>query len=148
MRRPRTHRLHAVGNQPLVSPLCDPALAFRRTVLVNDLFKYVEEIRNLNVGYAFRFCRSHNQDNQEELIGTIANYILFESRNSPQVTFHILEKPHDQTFWLQIRNIVRTRSTSNTCTILDCSESSLLSPGIDPVDPEGSPQYQRNMNCM
>lgn len=99
MRQPRNDMMKYVGSHLLVSPLGDPALTLRRRMLVNGLFKYVEEIQSLDVGYALRFDRSHDL---EELIGTIADYIIFESRNAPQLTFEIVGEPHHKAFWLQI----------------------------------------------
>lgn len=80
-----------VGSQPFVPPLRDPALTLRRRLLVNSLFKHVEEIQNLDAGYALRFCRLHDQADLDALIGTIADYIIFESRNAPQLTFVIVK---------------------------------------------------------
>jgi hypothetical protein len=105
MRRPRTRLLQYADGQPLVPPLRDPALTLRRRLLVNSLFKYVEEIRNLDAGYALRFCRSHTQEDLEALIGTIADYIIFESRNAPQLTFEIVGESSDKVFWLQVRGL-------------------------------------------
>ena len=105
MRRPRTRMTHYVGSQGLVSPLRDPALTRRRRTLVNGLFTYVEEIQNLDSGYALRFRRSHDQDDLEALIGTIADYIIFESRNAPQLTFEVVEEARERAFWLQVRGI-------------------------------------------
>jgi hypothetical protein len=98
MRRPRTRMTHYVGNQGLVSPLRDPVLMLRRRTLVNGLFTYVEEIQNLDSGYALRFRRSHDQDDLEALIGIIADYIIFESQNAPELTFEIVEESHDKSF--------------------------------------------------
>lgn len=105
MRRPRTRITHDGDPHGLAWPLRDPALSLRRSMLVNGLFKYVEEIQNLEAGYAFRFRRSHDQNDREELIGAIADYIIFESRNAPQLTFEVVEEPQDKTFWLQVRGI-------------------------------------------
>lgn len=102
MRRPHTRMTHYVGNQGPVSPLRDPVLMLRRRTLVNGLFTYVEEIQNLDSGYALRFRRSHDQDDLEALIGIIADYIIFESRNAPELTFEIVEESHDKSFWLQV----------------------------------------------
>lgn len=105
MRRPRTRMTHYVGSQGLVSPLRDPALTLRRRTLVNGLFTYVEEIQNLDSGYALRFRRSHDQDDLEALIGIIADYIIFESRNAPELTFEMVEDPRERAFWLQVRGV-------------------------------------------
>lgn len=115
MRRPRTRMTHYVDRQGLVSPLRDPALTLRRSMLVDGLFKYVEEIQNLDAGYAFRFRRAHDRNDREELIGAIADYIIFESRNAPQLIFEVVEEPRDKAFWLQVRGI-RLDQNDGTCT--------------------------------
>ncbi|CUS34044.1 hypothetical protein COMA1_11487 [Candidatus Nitrospira nitrosa] len=114
-------------------------------LLVNDLFKYVGKIANLDVGCSIRFDRSHDP---EELIGFMTNYIMLEYRNSPQLTCPIGEEPHDQMVWLQIRIIVRTSCKRNACTALDCSESSLGSRDNDRFDPESNPLDQPDANGM
>jgi len=53
-------------------------------------------------GYALRFQRS---DDLEEIIGKIAEYIVFQSFNSPQLTFAIVEEPQAKVFWLQVRGL-------------------------------------------
>jgi hypothetical protein len=53
-------------------------------------------------GYALRFQRS---DDLEELIGKIAEYIVFQSLNSPQLPFAIVEEPQVKVFWLQVRGL-------------------------------------------
>ena len=69
-------------------------MAIRRQMLVADLFRYVKEIREIEDGYAFKFRRS------KHLIERLADYLLFEGRNSPQLTFVILAKPHSTALWL------------------------------------------------
>lgn len=118
MRRPRTHITHNIDRHGLVSPLRDPALTLRRRMLVNGLFKYAEEIRNLDVGYALQFRRSHDQNDREELIGAIADYIIFESRNAPQLTVEVVENPRDKTFWLYIRGIRSDQHDGTSTSIL------------------------------
>jgi hypothetical protein len=85
----------------LVSPLHNPTMAFRRHMLVSVLFKHTEEIQSIDGGYAFRF---HWSDDLDDLIGQIANYIVFESRNSPQLRFAIVEEPRAEAFWLQVQS--------------------------------------------
>lgn len=74
-------------------------------MLVNGLFKHVEEIQSLDAGYALRFRRSHDRDDLKELIGAIADYISFESRSAPQLTFEIVEKSQDMAFGLHVRGM-------------------------------------------
>ncbi|MBX3350626.1 MAG: hypothetical protein KF747_18050 [Nitrospira sp.] len=105
MRRPRTRITHYVDRHELVSPPRDPALTLHRSMLVNSLFKYAGDIRRLADGYALRFLCSQHQDEREELIGTIADYIIFESRNAPQLMFEVVEEPQERAFWLQVRGI-------------------------------------------
>lgn len=105
MRRPRTSITHYVDRHGLVSPPRDPALTLRRSMLVKSLFKYAGDIRRLADGYALRFLCSQHQAEREELIGTIADYIGFESRNAPQLMFEVVEEPRERAFWLQVRGI-------------------------------------------
>ena len=85
-----------------VSPLPRPPIAMRRQILVHNLFKYVKEIQKLDDGYALRF---HRSDDSKDLIGIIADYIVFESLNSPQLTFAIVQGPRANAFWLQVRGL-------------------------------------------
>lgn len=126
MRRPRTHITHDVDRHEHVSPLRDPALTLRRSMLVNGLFTYAEEIQNLDVGYALRFRRSHDRHDREELIGAIADYIIFESRNAPQLTFEVVEEPQDKAFWLHVRGIRSDQDEGTSTSILPNSALSYL----------------------
>jgi hypothetical protein len=65
-------------------------MALRRTMLVSNLFKHMKEIQNIDNGYALRF---HRSEDLEDLIGIIADYIVFKSLNSPQLTFALAEEP-------------------------------------------------------
>ena len=102
MRRPRNRMMKYAAGQSLVSPLHDPVLTLRRRMLVKGLFKHVKEIQGIDDGYAFQF---HRMDDLEELSGKIRDYILFERRNSPQLTFGIVEEPRANAFWLQVRSL-------------------------------------------
>ena len=77
-------------------------MVLRRQILVRNLFKYVKEIQNIDDGYALRF---HRSENLEDLIGIMADYIVFESLNSPQLTFAIVEEPPTKDFGLQVRGL-------------------------------------------
>lgn len=88
------------SHQSLLSQRLNPAMALRRQILVADLFKHIKEIQSIDDGYAFKVV-----DRSEHVIRCIADYILFESRNSPQLTFAIVEEPRTKSFWLQIRNV-------------------------------------------
>lgn len=94
-----THHAQVHSPHLLTSPLLHPAHALHRKTLVSELFKHVREIRSLDSGYAFRFDRS---DNLEELLGKLAEYIVCESLQSPQLTFTIDEEPKTKGFWLQV----------------------------------------------
>jgi hypothetical protein len=90
-----------VAHMP-VSPLPRPPIAMRRQILVRNLFKSVKAIQHIDDGYALQF---HRSDDLEELIGKIAEYIVFQSLNSPQLTFAIVEEPQVKVFWLQVRGL-------------------------------------------
>ena len=90
------------GQQALVSRPHNSPMALRRQMVVSKLFKYVKEIQKLDDGYALRF---HRSDDSKDPIGIIADYIVFESLNSPQLTFAIVQGPRDNAFWLQVRGL-------------------------------------------
>jgi hypothetical protein len=90
------------GQQAPVSRSLNSPMALRRQILVRKLFKYVKDIQNVDDGYALRF---HRSDDLEDLIRIIAEYIVFESLNSPQLTFALVEEPQAKVFWLQIRGL-------------------------------------------
>lgn len=69
---------------------------------MSNLFKSVKAIQHIDDGYALQF---HRSDNLEDLIGIMADYIVFESLNSPQLTFSIVEEPLTKTFWFQVRGL-------------------------------------------
>ena len=97
-----TYQGQSHAQQALVSPLLHPDKALRRQMLVSELFKDVKEIRSLDNGYGFRFDRS---DDLDDLLRKIAEYIVFESLNSSQLTFMIDEEPKVNGFWLQVRSV-------------------------------------------
>jgi hypothetical protein len=72
-------------------------MAIRRQMLVTGLFRHVEEIQKIDDGYAFKFRRS------KQLIRRMADYLLFEGRNSPQLTFVILAEAQGTVVWLLVR---------------------------------------------
>ena len=75
----------------------DPALAFRWQILVSGLFKYASQALELEDGYAFKFRRS------AFLARRMADYLLFEARHSPRLTFEIDVEPDGVAAWLQVR---------------------------------------------
>ncbi len=74
----------------------------RRQILVSNLFKSVKAIQHIDDGYALQF---HRSENLEDLIGIIVDYIVFESLNSSQLTFAIVEEPLAKAFWFQVRGL-------------------------------------------
>ncbi|TKB80158.1 MAG: hypothetical protein E8D42_02025 [Nitrospira sp.] len=90
------------GQQAPVSRPPNSPMALRRQMVVSNLVRHVKEIQKLNDGYALRF---HRSDDSEDLIGIIADYIVFESLNSPQLTFAIVQGPRANAFWLQVRGL-------------------------------------------
>jgi hypothetical protein len=112
------------AGQSLVSPLRDPVLTLRRRMLVKGLFKHVKEIRGIDDGYAFQF---HRLDDLRDLIGKIGDYIQFEGRNSPQLTFAIVEEPRAKAFWLQVRSMKSEKHDVASASVSsDSSGSSLV----------------------
>ena len=97
---------HQSDNSP-VTRLVYTTIDSRRQMLVSNLFKHMKEVQSIDDGYALRFQWS---DDLADLIEQIADYILFESRNSPQLTFAIVEEPRAKAFWLQVRSLVNEKS--------------------------------------
>jgi hypothetical protein len=89
------------GYQRIVQQANSP-MALRQQMLVSNLFQYVKEIQNIDDGYALQFYRS---DDLDDLIGKMADYIVFESRHAPRLTFAIVEEPRAKTFWLYVRSL-------------------------------------------
>lgn len=100
--QPGFHHTGYPAQRLLVPPLPHPAMALRRQVLVGHLFKYAKEIQRIDNGYALRFYRSSNL---EELIGNIAEYVIFESLNNQKLSFSIVEEPQEKGFWLQVQGL-------------------------------------------
>lgn len=99
------YQAQSYGQQALASPVLHPGKIARRQMLVSEFFKEVKEIRNSDNGYGFRFDQSDDLDALEDLLTKIAQYILFESLNSPRLTFAIDEEPKTNGFWLQVRSV-------------------------------------------
>lgn len=91
--------------QWLMSSFIHSTDALRRRILLSQLFQYVKEIQSIDHGYALRFDRSDDLEDLDKLIGKLSNYIIFEGRKAPQLTFAIVEEPPAKTFWLQVRNL-------------------------------------------
>ena len=82
---------------PLIAPLPDPTLWTKRQTLVLGLVKYVTEVQEIENGYSFRFRPS------QFLARRLADYLLFESRVSPQLSFVLVLDSNEGGLWLQIR---------------------------------------------
>lgn len=84
-------------DEPLAVSSSDPSLALRRRMLVTGLLTDVVEVRALEDGYAFKFRRV------ERLIRRLADYILFESGQSPWLTFVLTAESKGGWLWLEVR---------------------------------------------
>jgi hypothetical protein len=115
-------RSQSRGHQASVSRPHNSPMALRRQMLVGNLVKYMKEIQKLDDGYALRFRRSNDL---EHLIGIIADYIVFESLNSPQLTFEIVQGPRGNAFWLQVRGLNPDQDDATSASIF--SDSALSS---------------------
>jgi len=62
-----------------------------------SLFRHVEEVQEIDEGYAFKFRLSNH------LIGRLADYAAFESRHGSSLTFTLRVKPLDGQMWFQVR---------------------------------------------
>jgi len=94
-------------------------MALRRQVLVGNLFKHAMEIQHIDNGYALRFYQSSDL---KELIGKIAEYVIFESLNAPQRSFAIVKEPQEKASWLQVRSREREEhDATSVCIATDHS---------------------------
>ena len=100
--QPGLHQTQSPALRLLGPPLSHPSMALRRQVLVGNLFKHAKEIQRIDNGYALRFYQSSDL---KELIGKIAEYVIFESLNAPQRSFSIVEEAQEKAFWLQVRGL-------------------------------------------
>ncbi len=73
-------------------------------MLVSGLLNSIDEIQEIEQGYAFKFRRS------ESLARRIADYLLFEAVNSPQLSFVLVVEPNEGGLWLQIRGPEKSRA--------------------------------------
>ncbi|NOU09868.1 MAG: hypothetical protein HOO98_07610 [Nitrospira sp.] len=110
------------GQQAPVSRLPNSPMALLRQMVVSNLVKYVKEIQKLDDGYALRF---HRPDDSKDLIEIIADYIVFESLNSPQLTFAIVQGPRANVFWLHVRGLT---SDNHNATSPSIPSDSTVSP--------------------
>lgn len=99
---PRRRRSETTScSHTLVSPILDPVIAMRRRVVVLALFRYFEDIRGIDNGYAYKFRWS------KHLLRRLGDYLLFEGRHSPELSFMITTEPDGKAVWLQVREATR-----------------------------------------
>lgn len=67
-----------------------------RQRMVVGIFEFVSEIHELDNGYAFKFHRF------EGFARRLADYLLFEGVNSPQLLFVLVVEPKGGGIWLRV----------------------------------------------
>ncbi len=82
------------------TPVCalSPAdLARRRQAIDRDLFRHVEEVRELADGFAYRF------PSLDPFPEAASAFVAAERRCCPFFTFELVFEPHDGPLWLRLR---------------------------------------------
>lgn len=85
------------GEEPPIACLLTGAELTERGDEVGDLFKAVEQVRELADGYAFRFSGS------DEAATRLLEFMLAERRCCPFFTFELVFEPNAGSMWVQLR---------------------------------------------
>ena len=87
---------YADEQTPIACSLSGAELAERGDE-VNDLFVAVEQVRELDDGYAFRF------DGSDASAASLLTFVLAERRCCPFFTFELTFEPNVGAIWVQLR---------------------------------------------
>jgi hypothetical protein len=87
---------HAAEEMPIACELSGAELA-ERGEEVGDLFKEVEQVRELADGYAFRFCGS------AAMASRLLEFTLAERSCCPFFTFELVFDPNEGPIWVRLR---------------------------------------------
>jgi hypothetical protein len=87
----------ATNELPIACSLSEPELQRRREALASDIYKNFQQVDELRDGYAFRYPAG------EEWAGRLLEFITFERRCCPFITFELLFEPGQGPVWLRLR---------------------------------------------
>jgi hypothetical protein len=91
-----TYQQQAASEIPIACCLAGPEVALRRAELATGMFKAVQQVQELENGYAFQF--PGNKDWAEKLL----NFIVFERECCPFFTFELTFEPDKGSIWLRL----------------------------------------------
>lgn len=91
--------INEVGNKkiPIACILPSHEQAKRREIIINDFFKGIEETRELRDGFSFRYPGT------DEWISKLSEFIMFERKCCPFLTFELLFTSNGGSVHLHIR---------------------------------------------
>jgi len=82
---------------PIACNLSGPELAKRQEDLAENIFKDVQQVKELTDGYAYRFPES------DEWATRLMEFVLAERRCCPFFTFELVFEPNLGSTWLHLR---------------------------------------------
>jgi len=82
---------------PIACNLSDAQRAARGEEITQNLFKHVQQVKELADGYAYRFPRG------EEWVSRLMEFILAERDCCPFFTFELVFEPNLGPLWLHLR---------------------------------------------
>lgn len=97
-----THATDSAEPAPIACTLTGDELAERGDE-VNGLFTSVEEVRELDDGYAFRF------DGGDASAASLLSFVLEERRCCPFFTFDLVFEPNIGAIWVHLRGSVAVK---------------------------------------
>ena len=86
-----------VGGAVIACELSAHGFAARREEVSRDLFRHVEQVRELGDGYAYRF------PSPAPWAGEVFAFVNAERRCCPFFTFEVVFEPHGGPLWLRLR---------------------------------------------
>jgi hypothetical protein len=82
---------------PVACRLTEPALQERRNTVFEKVRPSVQEIRELEDGFAYRFPA------EDDWLVSLTEFIRFERRCCPFLSFRMIVEPDDGPLWLELR---------------------------------------------
>ena len=87
----------STSDLPIACNLSEPELRLRRETLASDIFKDFQQVDELTDGYSFRF------PGDDVCAAKLLEFITFERRCCPFMTFELLFEPGQGSVWLRLR---------------------------------------------
>ena len=87
----------STSDLPIACNLSEPELRLRRETLASDIFKDFQQVDELTDGYSFRF------PGNDVCAAKLLEFITFERRCCPFMTFELIFEPGQGAIWLRLR---------------------------------------------